>query len=101
MEEEIKKKYSLLDSLNVSRETYLDFENFIEMLIEKNEKINLISKKNRKMEDLGFGKNYKYDPEFKDSFSGQTYLPDQLKRVSFYKPAERGFEREMKKRPKR
>ena len=46
MEEEIKKKYSLLDSLNVSRETYLDFENFIEMLIEKNEKINLISKKN-------------------------------------------------------
>ena len=58
----------------------------------------LINKKNRKMEDLGFGKNYKYDPEFNDSFSGQTYLPDQLKPVSFYKPAERGFEREMKKR---
>ena len=45
MEEEIIKKYSLLENLNVSRETYLDFEIFISMIKEKNKEINIISKK--------------------------------------------------------
>ena len=44
MEEKIFKNYSLLDQLNVSRETYLDFERFISMVIEKNQEINIISK---------------------------------------------------------
>ena len=44
MEEKILKNYSLLDQLNVSRETYLDFERFISMVIEKNQEINIISK---------------------------------------------------------
>ncbi len=43
--EEIIKKYSLLDRLNVSRETCLDFEKFISMIIDKNKEINLISEK--------------------------------------------------------
>ena len=43
--EEIIKKYSLLDKLNVSRETCLDFEKFISMIIDKNKEINLISEK--------------------------------------------------------
>ena len=38
MEEEIIKKYSLLENLNVSRETYLDFEIFISMIKEKNKR---------------------------------------------------------------
>ena len=46
--DEILKKYSLLNNLNVSRETCLDFERFISMLIEKNSEINLISKKTAK-----------------------------------------------------
>jgi 16S rRNA (guanine527-N7)-methyltransferase len=46
--DEILKKYSLLNNLNVSRETCLDFESFISMLIEKNSEINLISKKTAK-----------------------------------------------------
>ena len=45
MEQEIYKKYSLLDKLNVSRETYLDFENFVTMIIKKSKEINIISKK--------------------------------------------------------
>ena len=45
MEEEIYKKYSVLKQLNVSRETCLDFESFISMLIKKNHQINIISKK--------------------------------------------------------
>ena len=46
--DEILKKYSLLDQSNVSRETCLDFERFIDMVIEKNKKINIISKKTEK-----------------------------------------------------
>jgi len=45
MEQEIYKKYSLLDKLNVSRETYLDFENFVTMILKKSKEINIISKK--------------------------------------------------------
>ena len=43
MDQEILKSYSKLNGLNVSRETFLDFENYISMIIEKNEKINIIS----------------------------------------------------------
>ena len=43
MDQEILKSYSRLNDLNVSRETFLDFENYISMIIEKNEKINIIS----------------------------------------------------------
>ena len=46
--EEIIKKYSLLNRLNVSRETCLDFEKFISMIIDKNKEINIISKKTAK-----------------------------------------------------
>jgi len=41
---EILKKYSLLKHLNVSRETFLDFEKLITMIIDKNKEINIISK---------------------------------------------------------
>ena len=44
MDQEILKSLSKLNDLNVSRETFLDFENYISMIIEKNEKINIISK---------------------------------------------------------
>jgi 16S rRNA (guanine527-N7)-methyltransferase len=43
MDQEILKSLSKLNDLNVSRETFLDFENYISMIIEKNEKINIIS----------------------------------------------------------
>jgi 16S rRNA (guanine527-N7)-methyltransferase len=46
--EEIIKKYSMLDQLNVSRETCLDFEKFISMIIDKNKEINIISKETAK-----------------------------------------------------
>ena len=39
------KNYSILDGLNVSRETCLDFEMFISMIKSKNEELNIISKK--------------------------------------------------------
>ena len=45
MDQEILNSYSKLYDLNVSRETFLDFEKYISMIIEKNKKINIISQK--------------------------------------------------------
>ena len=50
MDDEILNKYSRLNNLNVSRETYLDFESFISMIIEKNKEINIISEETSKNE---------------------------------------------------
>ncbi len=50
------------------------------------------------MKELGFGKNYSYDHDTPDGFSGQNYFPDNLPRPLLYQPIDRGFEREMQKR---
>ena len=60
MEQEIINSYSKLSGLNVSRETFLDFESYISMILEKNKEINLISKKTAK-------KNYIIDRHIVDS----------------------------------
>ena len=39
------KNYSILENFNVSRETCIDFERFISLILEKNQEINIISKK--------------------------------------------------------
>jgi len=43
MDQEILNSYSKLNYLDVSRETFLDFENYISMILEKNKKVNIIS----------------------------------------------------------
>jgi len=50
------------------------------------------------MKDLGYSAGYEYDHSTEEAFSGQNYFPDDMKREEFYCPAERGFEREIKKR---
>jgi putative ATPase len=50
------------------------------------------------MKGLGYGKDYVYDPDTADGFSGQNYFQDAMPRREFYAPMERGFEREVKKR---
>jgi putative ATPase len=50
------------------------------------------------MKQLGYGRGYEYDHEAPDAFSGQNYFPDGMARAEFYRPAERGFEREVAKR---
>jgi putative ATPase len=52
----------------------------------------------RLMKELGYGKDYAYDHEAEDAFSGQDYFPDGLERQAFYRPADRGFEREVARR---
>jgi putative ATPase len=50
------------------------------------------------MKDLGYGSGYAYDHEAEDGFSGQNYFPDDMPRGQFYRPRERGFERDILKR---
>jgi len=50
------------------------------------------------MKGLGYGKGYAYDHDTEEGFSGQNYFPDGMARQRFYRPVERGFEREVAKR---
>lgn len=50
------------------------------------------------MKTLGYNKGYEYDHDTPEGFSGQDYFPEKMKREDFYKPVERGFERDIKKR---
>ena len=52
----------------------------------------------RLMKHLGYGKGYEYDHDAPEAFSGQNYFPDGMARQEFYRPVERGFEREIRKR---
>ncbi len=52
----------------------------------------------RLMRDLGYGKGYAYDHATEAAFSGQNYFPDGMARAQFYRPSERGFEREVTRR---
>jgi putative ATPase len=50
------------------------------------------------MKNLGYSDGYIYDHDTAECFSGQDYFPEGFKRREYYKPNERGFEREIKKR---
>ncbi|MEN8195991.1 MAG: replication-associated recombination protein A, partial [Pseudomonadota bacterium] len=50
------------------------------------------------MKDIGYGADYAYDHDTPEGFSGQDYFPEDMGRRSFYRPVERGFEREIAKR---
>jgi putative ATPase len=52
----------------------------------------------RLMKDLGYGAGYEYDHDAEEGFSGQNYFPDDMQRERFYRPGERGYEREIAKR---
>ena len=50
------------------------------------------------MKDIGYGKGYAYDHEAEDGFSGADYWPEEMEPQEYYRPVERGFEREVLKR---
>lgn len=50
------------------------------------------------MKEVGYGAGYAYDPDTPEGFSGQNYFPDEMARQNFYKPFDRGFEREIARR---
>jgi putative ATPase len=46
------------------------------------------------MREQEYGAGYRYDHDAPDAFSGQHYFPEGMERESFYRPTDRGFERE-------
>ena len=52
----------------------------------------------RLMKDLGYGKNYAYDHDAEESFSGQDYFPDEMARRTFYDPKGLGAEKHIRER---
>ena len=60
--------------------------------------MHILNAPTRLMKDLGYGSGYAYDHDAPDAFSGQDYFPDGMERREFYRPVDRGFEREIAKR---
>jgi putative ATPase len=60
--------------------------------------MHILNAPTKMMKDLGYGKNYVYDPETPEGFSGQNYFPDDVERESFYRPTEFGMEKHIKAR---
>jgi len=60
--------------------------------------MHILNAPTKMMKDLGYGRNYAYDHDTEHGFSGQNYFPEDLPREEFYRPFERGYEREVKKR---
>jgi putative ATPase len=50
------------------------------------------------MKREGYGEGYVYDHDTPEGFSGGNFFPDGFEEERYYKPVERGFEREIKKR---
>ena len=69
------KKYSILDRFNVSRETCIDFEKFISLIREKNQEINIISKKTAKRLNIKIGTHLGDSVGFEAGFRGMSEVP--------------------------
>jgi putative ATPase len=50
------------------------------------------------MKQEGYGRDYAYDHNETEAFSGQNYFPERMERPQFYTPTARGYEREIKER---
>jgi putative ATPase len=59
---------------------------------------NILNAPTKLMKDIGYGKGYAYDHDAEEGFSGANYWPEEMERQTNYDPAERGFEREIRKR---
>jgi len=60
--------------------------------------MHILNAPTRLMKDLGYGRDYAYDHDTAEGFSGQNYFPEGMARRQFYRPVQRGFEREIHKR---
>ncbi|EIZ77854.1 recombination factor protein RarA [Novosphingobium sp. Rr 2-17] len=59
---------------------------------------NILNAPTKLMKDIGYGKDYAYDHDAPEGFSGDNYWPGDMAPQTYYAPVERGFEREVKKR---
>ena len=60
--------------------------------------MNIVNAPTKLMKDVGYGKDYAYDHDAEDGFSGANYWPDEMERQEFYIPTDRGFEARVRER---
>ena len=63
--------------------------------------IHLRNAPTRLMNELGYGRGYRYAHDYGDGVVAQQNLPDNLAGRTYYEPTERGFERELTERLRR
>jgi putative ATPase len=59
---------------------------------------NILNAPTKLMKDIGYGKDYRYDHDREDGFSGDNYWPEAMERQDFYVPSPRGFETKIAER---
>jgi putative ATPase len=59
---------------------------------------NILNAPTKLMKDIGYGEGYHYDHDAEGGFSGDNYWPEGMAPQDYYRPVERGFEREVLKR---
>ena len=59
---------------------------------------NILNAPTKLMKDIGYGRDYAYDPNAEDGFSGANYWPEEMEPQTYYEPVERGFERKVAER---
>jgi putative ATPase len=59
---------------------------------------NILNAPTRLMKDIGYGRDYRYDHEAPEGFSGDNYWPEEMAPQRFYEPSPRGFEAKIAER---
>ena len=59
---------------------------------------NILNAPTKLMKDIGYGKDYAYDHDSDEGFSGANYWPDDMPPGEYYKPVKRGFEAKIRDR---
>jgi putative ATPase len=60
--------------------------------------LHILNAPTKLMKSLGYNEGYRYDHDEPGAYAGQEFFPEGLTGSEFYKPNERGYEREIKKR---
>jgi putative ATPase len=56
---------------------------------------NILNAPTKLMKDIGYGRDYSYDHDAEDGFSGSNYWPEGMAAQDYYRPVARGFERQV------
>ena len=59
---------------------------------------NILNAPTRLMKQIGYGKDYAYDHDAEEGFSGADYWPEEMSPQRFYEPTGRGFEAKVAER---
>lgn len=61
-------------------------------------KMHSVNAPTKLMKESGYSQGYIYDHDTPEAFAGQNHFPEEMGRAVFYRPPERGFEREINRR---